>query len=450
MVTAIMSETKSVNAIAQQRVEALAHAEPKWLRDARLHSFDSYQQTPMPSSKDEDWRRTDISQLDPDSLATLDIQPLGKGKQDLPSLLASLKEFSNEFSGIITQSVLHESTLELSSELEKQGVILCSLNTAIEKHPELIRPYLTAELEGSTNQKFVLMNHSLFNCGVFLHVPANLEIKLPFVSSIDFASQSGAAFPRLIISLGANSKAQFISVFSSVESGSSEPALISAASEIHLSAGANLSYLELNNLNSRTTCVNQITNHVRRDASLKAATVVSGGQLTKSEIVTCLEEPGANSTILGVVLGNDSEHYNFNTIQEHQAPDTNSDINFRVALNDSSSSLYQGIIRVDKVAQRIQAFQSNKNLLLGQQSRADSIPKLEILADDVKCSHGATVGPVDAEQVFYLNSRGLSCDEAKELIVLGFFRQVLERLDIEGAAEWLSSVLSPKLSHRQS
>ncbi len=140
-----------------------------------------------------------------------------------------------------------------------------------------------------------------------------------------------------------------------------------------------------------------------------------------------------------------TKRYSFNTIQDHIAPDTSSTINFRVALKDSSSSAYLGTIRVSKEGQRTDSTQSNKNLLLGANAHADSIPKLEILADDVKCSHGATVGPADKEQIFYLMSRGLNNLEAEELIVTGFFRQVVQSCPVDGAGDWINNLVAEKI-----
>jgi Fe-S cluster assembly protein SufD len=185
--------------------------------------------------------------------------------------------------------------------------------------------------------------------------------------------------------------------------------------------------------------------HVSRDARYETLALALGGHQIKSDLATRLDAPGANSDVYGIVLGAGREKYSFNTIQGHDAPDTTSNINFRVALKNQSSSVYQGIVRVDKIAQRTNAFQSNKNLLLDSDAKADSIPKLEILADDVKCSHGATVGPVDREQIFYLMSRGLSEKQAEELVVLGFFRQVVELFSMEEAQSWLSELVATKI-----
>ena len=149
--------------------------------------------------------------------------------------------------------------------------------------------------------------------------------------------------------------------------------------------------------------------------------------------------------MLGVVFGDNKEHLSYNTIQDHDAPNTTSDINFRVALKDEAVSAYQGNIKVAKEAQKTNAFQSNKNLLLGKQAKADSIPKLEILANDVKCSHGATVGPVDEDQVFFLMARGLDKKTAEELIVAGFFDTVLESLPDKVANNWIHELIKEKI-----
>ena len=190
-----------------------------------------------------------------------------------------------------------------------------------------------------------------------------------------------------------------------------------------------------------THCNNEIVRH----ALLNSLTVGLSGLQLKTDIRTNLRGAGSESEVLGIIFGDKSESFSFNTIQDHNAPNTRSNINFKVVLKDQSTSIYQGIIRVAKDAQKTDDFQSNKNLLLGQKAKADTIPKLEILADDVKCSHGATVGPVDREQVFYLMSRGLAAAQAEELIVGGFVRQILESCPIPGAADWIESLISQKI-----
>jgi Fe-S cluster assembly protein SufD len=206
--------------------------------------------------------------------------------------------------------------------------------------------------------------------------------------------------------------------------------------------------VELQKHADKMFAVTRCNNEIKREARLNSLTVGLSGLQLKSDIRTNLCGAGSSSEVLGIVFGDKKENFSFNTIQDHNAPSTTSNINFKVVLKDESTSIYQGIIKVDKVAQKTDAFQSNKNLLLGVGAKADSIPKLEILADDVKCSHGATVGPVDREQIFYLMSRGLPAKEAEELIVGGFVRQVLESCQITGAADRIESLISEKIHGR--
>jgi len=297
------------------------------------------------------------------------------------------------------------------------------------------------------------MTKAFFNCGAFLLIPKNVQLDEPLLFGIGFSAHDtefgGAIFPRVIILAEEHSKVDVVFAMGpEIDSYSADGKPVSVAAglvEVHAKPGAKVSYLEVQDYAQDVFMVQNFSSHVSRDAEFTSLSIALGGKQTKSEIATYLQAPGATSTVLGAVFGNEQEFFNFNTIQEHNAPDTRSDINFRVALKDSSTSVYQGAIRVDKVAQRTAAFQSNKNLLLGSDAKADSIPKLEILADDVKCSHGATVGPVDREQIFYLMSRGLTRSKSEELVVLGFFRQVLQQFPLTAAKEWLSTIVSRKI-----
>ena len=336
-----------------------------------------------------------------------------QGKGHLPQWFEMALQFFPERSGVVAEVDQSGTQTELPDELKKKGVIFCTLKQALQDHPDLIRPYLA---KGAPDTKFILMNRALFNSGTFLYIPANLEVSAPFFSLTEFTPDNGskasalAIFPRMIVVLGKHSQASFINVLSAndlKEPAKNRPlSLANALVELHIEAGARLNYLELQKFNSAVFAVTRTHAEIDQDASLTSLTVGLGAAQLKGDIATVLNARGAASDRFGIVLGDDTEHFSFNTIQKHSAPDTRSNINFRVVLKDSATSIYQGIIEVAKCAQRTDAFQSNKNLLLGSHARADSIPKLEILADDVKCSHGATVGPVDREQIFYLMSRG--------------------------------------------
>jgi Fe-S cluster assembly protein SufD len=448
-----MSETDLAEMIDRQRVEELTSKfqEPDWLRDNRLQAWEQYLQTPMPTGREEEWRRTDVSVLDLTQLRAFDLAPAKQVEQvpDLPGWFSSALQHVAHNAGVLYQTTKNGGYLQLRKELAEQGVIFCDLATAIEKHADKIRPYLAQQTSGD---KFELLTRALYNCGAFLYIPRNVQVAEPFVLGLGFSAHAedigGAIFPRVIVVAEDNSRANLVFAMGT-ESDNAQPgkqvSLASVLFDAQVKRNAAFNLLEVQELDGDVFLVEQTRSMVEQDGVFNSLSVGVGGRQTKANISTHLQARGAASNVLGVILGAESEHFNFNTIQEHNAPDTRSNINYRVAVKDQASSVYQGIIRVDKIAQRTDAYQSNKNLILGGDATADSVPKLEILANDVKCSHGATVGPVDREQLFYLRSRGLTPTEAEELIVLGFFNQILEQFPLEPAQEWLREVVSRKV-----
>lgn len=443
-------------AIARERVDVLStrNAEPDWLKKSRLAAWEAYLQTPMPTARDEEWRRTEIDALDLSRLVPVEAAKTQTNETEkngvLPAWVESASRHIENIQAVVMQSSTSSFQTKLNAEVEGKGVVLSSLETAFEKHADLIKPYFDQSKLQLSEGKFALMNKALFNCGAFLYVPKNVELKEPIFIVINLngdqlsGGHPAAIFPRIVVNAEANSKVSVVTVLTS-ESHSGGMSLVNAIVEVHTGQNAQVNFVEIDNYDSNIFAVTKNDHHVDRDGKLSSITACLGGAHVKTDIVTWLEAPGANSDVLGVILGDANEQFNFNTVQEHASNDTTSNINFRVALKDQAASVYQGIIRVAKVAQRTDAFQSNKNLLLGTQARADSIPKLEILADDVKCSHGATVGPVDRDQIFYLMSRGLTRTEAEELVVNGFFRQIVEAAPIVGIGEWISELVAAKI-----
>jgi Fe-S cluster assembly protein SufD len=405
-------------------------SEPTWLADSRLEAWEAYLSKPMPTDRDEDWRSTDVAALD--LTRRLQTETLRRSHVE-----TALKHFN--------------ANVDLTDELKQQGVIFCDIATAVEKHGDKIRGYVLDS--SAAPDKFSALNRALFNAGTFIYVPRGVTVSTPFLIGLELADDAVsegygcAVFPRLIVVAEDNSSVDVVVVLTSAK-GKQRPetSLASSLVDLHVKRGARINYLEMQDFANNVFYVQRLNSHVDQDGTFNSLSIALGGKQTKADIATFLEGPGARSEVLGAVLGSDSSKFSYNTIQEHNAPDTTSDINFRVALKDQSSSIYQGIIRVDKTAQRTNAFQSNKNLLLGGEAKADSIPKLEILADDVKCSHGATVGPVDREQLFYLRSRGLTEIDAEQLVVLGFFRKVLEQFPAASTMDWLTEVISEKIS----
>lgn len=444
----------TVKTIAKERVDEITRqtAEPAWLKDSRLKAFESYLKIPTPSNRDENWRRTEVDALD---LAALNVVVSDSKEKEAAQEPAVVTEALAHLGKKLPYIYTTPQNVEIGnadSELLGKGVVFCSLKTALAQHADLLKKYLAPEnlpQPDFASDKFYLMNQSLFNCGAFLYVPKNVVLESPVLNVLSTGEETSIAlFPRVIIIVEQGAKAEFVNLSTASKSQSSEAgalSLVNACLETYVGENASLSYLDVSDFSANTFAVSRVYNEVRRDGTLHASTIALGGWQIKSDIETNLKEPGSKSDIRGVVLGAGSERYSFNTIQDHVAPDTGSTINFRVALKDSSSSAYLGTIRVSKEGQRTDSYQSNKNLLLGSNAHADSIPKLEILADDVKCSHGATVGPADKEQIFYLMSRGLSNLEAEELIVTGFFRQVVQSCPVDGAGDWINELVADKI-----
>lgn len=447
-----MAESKSAS-IARERVDdlTLRNGEPSWLKDARLSAWELYLQKPLPTVRDEDWRKTEIDALELSVLTTADENKASDSLPQSQSLKAALAKLGVTAGTFVDDYSTQTKHVALTKDLEAKGVILLPIKDLVTEHGDLAKKILDKVQPTQSDDKFTLMNKSLFNTGFVLYVPAYTVVEAPIVSALTVAGSTGqAVFPRIIVVAERGSQVKLVNLFTSTAAPtSSEKAhtLVNTLVELHLGAQAQVDLLTVDQLSGDVFAVNRVRTYLHKDSNFNFTTAGLGGRQIKSDIETIMVEAGANSDIRGVVLGDGSEHFSYNTIQEHTCPDTTSNINFRVALKDTASSIYQGIVKVDKIAQRTNAFQSNKNLLLGTEARADSIPKLEILADDVKCSHGATVGPVDKEQLFYLTCRGLTAPEAEELIVRGFFAQILDDIKITGAAEWVGELVADKI-HR--
>ncbi|HMY51907.1 MAG TPA: Fe-S cluster assembly protein SufD [Candidatus Obscuribacter sp.] len=455
MSESLQVDNLQVSTIAREKVEDLCrlNGEPNWLKEKRLSAWESYLQCPMPTVKDEDWRATLVGKLDLGKLCPA--APLKEGKTaSTPDLLkAALKDLAKPGAVYVEDYARGQMSVSVEAELSTAKVVVSPFAQAVESHKDVLEK-LFAEKRG-IQDKFTLMNEALAGGGLFVHVPKNTRVEAPVVMMLNLPEKATTAakdpsglavFPRVIINVEENASINFVSIVASEKTAeATETVLAASVVEFHIAAGAKVSVAEVTNLGPEVFFVNRVRAYVARDAVIDFSTAGLGGKQTKSDIETILMDRGAHAAVKGVVFGGGAERYAYNTIAEHAAPDTTSNINFRVALKDKSASIYQGIVKVDKVAQRTDAYQSNKNLLLGKEAKADSIPKLEILADDVKCSHGATVSPVDKEQLFYLTCRGLTAPEAEELIVTGFFQQVLDTIPIQGVVNFLAALTSDKL-----
>jgi Fe-S cluster assembly protein SufD len=431
-------------ALNKERVQAWSAPEPQWLTERRLHAWDVYENTPIPSTRSEEWRYTDLKKkLQLDSLAWPELVECEDDFGACPEGLKVAMLADHAASGHLWEIdglVFHQ---DLDGELEKKGVVLTSLRRAIDTHPELLKELLATEAVPPEEGKLEALNSALWTDGILLYVPEGVRLDLP-VRVTRWVSQEGVAlFSRTLIVAEAGSQVSFVDEVLSEDM--EKQTLVSNAVEVFARDGAQVQYVSLQRLGHGPFYQSSQRTLAQRDSTLDTLNVSMGASVSRVDLNAKLLGPGANSDMLGLYFGDDHQHFDHNTSQDHLAPNTSSDLLYKGALDDSSRAVFRGIIRVHPNAQKTDAYQTNRNLLLSANARADSLPNLEIQADDVKCSHGATVGQLDEESRFYLMSRGLSREQAERLVVMGFLGEVMSRLPLGGVIEKVTSVIESKL-----
>ena len=386
------------------------------LKEVRKTAWERYEALPWPVRTDEEWRRTDPKLL--------------------PSSPADPKTPEGSF----------RSGWEVPSpEAIRSGVILTDLAAAVKQFPDLVEEHLFQTGEPAGLKKFTALHRAVARDGLFCRVPDGVRVELPLRSWIE-SSGGPALFPHVLIVVGRDSELTLVDERRAEPGASSEPVLSNEMVEISVGSGSILRYVHIQRWSPATSELFSQRAILEKDAQFLNITVGLGGRLAKANLETVLRGPGARADLLGIFFEAGKQHFDFHTLQDHQAPNTFSDLLYKSALSGQSESIYTGLIRIAKQAQKSNAYQANRNLLLSQGAKADSIPMLEIEADDVRCTHGVAVGPVDEEQQFYLMSRGLKAAEAEQLIVEGFFEQILKRIPVGDLREQLAEEIQNRLS----
>jgi Fe-S cluster assembly protein SufD len=384
---------------------------------ARPELLERYRQLPMPTTKDESWRFTDLGGFDPDSFAANGATAVAAA----PSML--------EIDAAGTASV---SEAGIAIERAPEGVRFEPLS----EHP------LLGTLVGA-DEKFAAHNAALWRHGLLVHVPRGVVVEQPLYVRIANSVPGGSLFWRLLVVAEPESRFTVIEEYASADPGLE--GYSNAVVEIAVEQAAKVEYVSVQNLSRGTWHFASHHARVERDAELDWVAGGFGSSKGKVRIQNDLAGPGATSRVTGAYFADGDQHLDYDTFQEHIAPHTTSDFAFKGALRDEATTVWRGMIRVEQEAQKTNAYQENRNLLLSKSAHADSIPGLEILANDVRCTHGATLGQVDREQLFYLMARGLSRAEAERLIVRGFFQDVLDRIELEPVREALAAALEARI-----
>lgn len=431
-----MAELVANPTINADAVEALirAHAEPDWLAEERRAALRSYEAIPFPTRRDEQWRFTKLERFALDGL-----ELVGEPKDSSVSERIQMRITDSDAEGVLVHKgnqVIHR-----DSKIKEDGVIFTDLRSAVREHEELVKQYLYKTVN-ATQSKYTALNAALWQNGTFLYVPKNVEVSLP-LGAFHTADAGGIGTPRTLIVLGPNAKATFVDEYTGEEFG--ERLFVSGSTEIVLGDGAKLRYVSLQNWSRSVAHINKIRASLERNSRLESLTVSLGADAARAEVECTLDGPGAESEMLGLYFANKGQHYNQYTLQHHRADHAFSDLLFKGALRDVSTAVYSGLIQVDEHAQKTDAYQTNRNLLLDEESDAVSIPQLEIGANDVKCSHGSTTSPVPEDQRFYLMSRGMRPEVAEHLLVTGFLHEVTSRVTLPKVAEYVERIVQAKL-----
>jgi len=401
--------------------------EPEWMLALRLNAWEIYASLPVPTTRDEAWRRTDIRRFKLDSFG-ISLNGTGASSVEVPNHLGA--QLTDDAAGgvlVEVDGVVKEYTL--SDELRAQGVIFCDMHTAVREHGDLVRKYFMTEAVRPDEGKFAALHGAFWRGGVFLYVPRGVKASAPLHSAL--WALHGRTFTHTLVVLDANSEATFMDEYASPAKGEGQ-ALHNGAIELIVRDGASLHYASLQDFGSNVWQFNHECGRVGKDGKLDWITSVMGTRLTKAFQTSQLDAPGAWARMSGIFFTNGRQHVDLDTQQNHNAADTTSDLLYKGALRDQSRSVWQGMIKALPDSQRIDGFQANRNLMLDRTARADSIPGLEIQADDVRCTHASTVGKLDEEEIFYLMSRGIPRNDAVRMVIQGFFDPVMQRIPFEG------------------
>jgi len=424
-------------ALGPEVAAALAATSPVWLAARRRIAWDAYEALPMPSShRDEDWRRTDISGLHPERFTPIEHVDVSV----INAMRAQRDRAAPDAATVIDAP--GASAVEHADTLLAQGVIVTTLEEAASVHPELVERALTNVR--ADESKFAALWQALWRGGAFVYVPRGVEALVPVWIAHAAGGADVAVFPSTVVLLDDGASLTVIDAYAS-PSGT-ESLLSDAMVIMSAGRGARLDYCTVQQWGGGVWHIGLQRARLDADAKLRFTGLTLGARLQKAWWEVMLDGVGSEADILGLCFGDGAQHIDHQSLQAHLGAETRSNLLLKVAVRDQARSVYAGLIDVAPTAVHADGYVANRNLLLSHGAKADSIPRLEIRANDVKCGHGATAGHIDSDQRFYLMSRGVQPEEANSLIVRGFMDDVLDRVPHRGFAELAGSLLDEEIA----
>lgn len=411
-----------------------SRGEPDWLRELREKAWTQFEALPAPSQRDEEWMRTDIRLFRWDKFG-LPADTAAASSAD------SLLTRGVQLGGQVTAVDSRPHAARLEEKWRKRGVLFGSLDELVKEQGDLIRPHLFRAFNMGYD-KFAALHAAAWSGGALLYVPRGVTIDEP-LHMLSVLSPGASDFGHALVILEEGAEATLLAETASTTEGTA--GLHCGAVELLLGPGARLRYVNLQNWANGVWHFAHQKALVDRDASLQWTIAALGSRLAKVNQHVGLVGRGAHAQVNGVMFTEGKQHLSYHTLQHHEAPSCRSDLLYKTALQDTSRTVWRGMIKVDPAAQKTDGYQRNDNLMLSDHARSDSIPGLEILADDVRCTHGSTTGRVDDEQIFYARCRGLTRKEAVRMVVAGFFQQVFDRITIDSVREALGDAIGRRI-----
>lgn len=424
----------------EAHLSRVAHL-PAWWIDRKRTAYELFASLPMPKRTDEGWRFSNYNALSLDGYtapAQVTLAELHHGNLGVNS--AGTLIFANH------RVALSE---PVSAELAQKGVIFDTLQNALLKHGELVREHLLRQPSKLGSEKFAALHEAFLEDGAFIYVPKNTEVELPIGVFHYVSGVNTAVFPHTLVIADENAKVTVADFFRSVQPSAlsvpqGERQLAVGGNDLFANHGAQLTYIAMQDWSREALSLQFNATIARRDARVLSLNLHAGARQARHESFSQLQAPGAHSEMLALTIAHGTQEFDQRTLQIHQAPNTSSNLLYKNALLDQAKTIFSGLIVVDPDAQKTDAYQSNRNLMLSDDAEAHSLPGLEIQANDVRCTHGATSARIPAEQEFYLQSRGIKKAAADELLVFGFFEEVLGKIENEQLHDRLTEIIRSK------
>ncbi len=415
---------------------AMEQGEPDLIRGKREEAFGVYKTLPAPTARTEEWRRTDPRWFPFGDFAALPLLPrAGQGPAG---------EWDEHFDAVIAVTDEGFSVSDPNGALAEAGIDVLGLAEAADRHPELVAQHLQKAALPPETGKFEALNAAFWNFGLFLYVPDGVELEKGILLRHDHRKPNAALLSRALMVVGERAR---VSVAELYRSPDDVAMLAVTGREMVVGRESRLQITTLREWGRNTYHIANDMGKVERDAQIDLITLNFGSKISKMKFGSDVAGQGAAAELDGIFFGDDKQHFDQTSLQVHSAPDTYSRLLYKGTVRDTARSVYQGVIQAKRGAIRVDAYQTNNNIVLSEGARADTIPGLLIDADDLKCSHGATIGNLDEEQLFYLRSRGMPEAEARRVVLLGFFQEIIDRVPYGFIQDWVHDRITEKLAN---